>query len=107
MANGSMTPFSVPLLTKDNYHNWSVRMKTLIGCYDAWEVVERGIGEYGDEENLTNSSSKREKKIIIFLWSLSIPYAFFIKMNIPDISTTTSTFKCFMPISSTRITLDL
>ncbi|XP_008223336.1 PREDICTED: keratin, type I cytoskeletal 10-like [Prunus mume] len=71
MANSSMASFQVSLLTKDNYHNWSVRMKTLIGCYDAWEVVERGIGEHGDEANLTNAqrealkeSRKKDKKVL-------------------------------------------
>ncbi|CAL8176436.1 unnamed protein product [Prunus armeniaca] len=62
MANNSMAPFQVPLLTKDNYHNWSVRMKTLIGCYDAWEVVEKGIGEHEDEANLTNAQREALKE---------------------------------------------
>ncbi|BFG41742.1 hypothetical protein CerSpe_280160 [Prunus speciosa] len=74
MANNSMAPFQVPLLTKDNYHNWSVRMKTLIGCYDAWEVVERGIDELGDEANLTNTqrealkeTRKKDKKALTLI----------------------------------------
>ncbi|KAI5352361.1 hypothetical protein L3X38_005252 [Prunus dulcis] len=63
MANGSMAPFQVYLLIKDNHHNWSVRMKTLISCYDVWEVVERGIGKHGDEANLTNAQRKALKEI--------------------------------------------
>ncbi|CAB4320746.1 unnamed protein product [Prunus armeniaca] len=62
MANNLMAPFQVPLLTKDNYHNWSVRMKTLIGCYDAWEVVEKGIGEHEDEANLTYAQREALKE---------------------------------------------
>jgi Domain of unknown function (DUF4219) len=30
----------LPRLTKANYNNWSIQMRTLLGAQDAWEVVE-------------------------------------------------------------------
>jgi Domain of unknown function (DUF4219) len=30
---------SLPRLTKDNYNNWSIQMRTLLGAQDAWEVA--------------------------------------------------------------------
>ncbi|KAL0443712.1 UNVERIFIED_CONTAM: hypothetical protein Slati_2093900 [Sesamum latifolium] len=43
MPNG--TPFVVPTLTKENYDNWCIRMKALLGAYEVWDSVEKGAEE--------------------------------------------------------------
>ena len=52
MANTSV-PFQVPILTKSNYDNWSLRMMALLGAHDVWEVVEKGHNELEDEDSLS------------------------------------------------------
>ncbi|MCI48503.1 copia-type polyprotein, partial [Trifolium medium] len=42
MANSGV-PFQVPMLTKRNYDNWSLRMVALLGTHDVWEIVEKGL----------------------------------------------------------------
>ncbi|KAG6530313.1 hypothetical protein ZIOFF_012540 [Zingiber officinale] len=46
MSNG--TPFVVPSLIKENYDNWCIRMKALLGSYEAWDPVENDVDENGD-----------------------------------------------------------
>jgi Domain of unknown function (DUF4219) len=45
--SGRMSVGGMPLprLTKANYNNWSIQMRTLLGGQDAWEVVEVGFEE--------------------------------------------------------------
>ncbi|KAG8383460.1 hypothetical protein BUALT_Bualt04G0015500 [Buddleja alternifolia] len=47
------TPFQVPPLTKENYENWCIGMKALLGAYDVWKPVEAGV-EVGDVNVLKN-----------------------------------------------------
>ncbi|KAG8377216.1 hypothetical protein BUALT_Bualt08G0005300 [Buddleja alternifolia] len=51
MSNG--TSFQVPLLTKENYENWCIRMTALLGAYDVWKPMEAGV-EVGDVNVLKN-----------------------------------------------------
>ncbi|CAA7045432.1 unnamed protein product [Microthlaspi erraticum] len=52
MANSGVA-FLVPLLTKRNYDNWSLRMTAILGAHDAWEIVERGYIEPVNENEET------------------------------------------------------
>ena len=40
---------SIPKLTKENYDNWCVSIKAIIGAQDAWRVVEQGYDESKNE----------------------------------------------------------
>uniref|UniRef100_A0A0D3AX66 DUF4219 domain-containing protein n=1 Tax=Brassica oleracea var. oleracea TaxID=109376 RepID=A0A0D3AX66_BRAOL len=44
MANNGV-PFQVPLLTKSNYDNWSIRLMAILGAHDVWDIVEKGFNE--------------------------------------------------------------
>ncbi|GMI80839.1 hypothetical protein HRI_001753200 [Hibiscus trionum] len=57
MVSGQM---SVPRLTKNNYENWSIQMKALLGSQEAWEVVENG---YTEPENTTEYTGARMKAL--------------------------------------------
>nr|AAG60131.1 lectin receptor kinase, putative [Arabidopsis thaliana] len=48
MASNNV-PFQVPVLTKSNYDNWSLRMKAILGAHDVWEIVEKGFIEPENE----------------------------------------------------------
>ncbi|XP_058181305.1 uncharacterized protein LOC131299741 [Rhododendron vialii] len=46
----------IPRLGKDNYENWSIQMKVLLGYQDLWDLVENGFEQPAlkeDEERLT------------------------------------------------------
>ncbi|XP_058778162.1 uncharacterized protein LOC131652336 [Vicia villosa] len=73
MANGGF-PFQMSMLTKNNYDNWSIKMKALLGSQDVWDVVEKGVKEQ-DEASLSQSakdtlkeSRKRDKKTLFLIY---------------------------------------
>ena len=57
IAGGQM---SVPRLTKNNYENWSIQMKALLGSQEAWKIIERGFAE---PENTTGYTAAQTKTL--------------------------------------------
>ena len=49
MANSGVVSFQVPILNSNNFDNWSIKMKALLGAHDVWEVVKKGYDEVKDE----------------------------------------------------------
>ncbi|KAM1689024.1 hypothetical protein ACFX2K_036827 [Malus domestica] len=75
MASNAMAAFQVPVLDNNNFDNWSIKMKTLLGAHDAWEVVEKGYTEPEDEATLSQpqkeslkDSRKRDKKALYLIY---------------------------------------
>ncbi|KAK8602035.1 hypothetical protein V6N12_051857 [Hibiscus sabdariffa] len=52
----------LPRLTKENYENWSIQMKALLGSQDAWEVVEEGFEEPETTTGYTAAQTKALKE---------------------------------------------
>ncbi|KAK2411591.1 putative mitochondrial protein [Trifolium repens] len=74
MANSGV-PFQVPMLTKSNYDNWSLRMVALLGAHDVWEIVEKGFVDSGNEgtssqtqKDSLRDSRKRDKKALCLIY---------------------------------------
>ncbi|CAB75469.1 copia-type reverse transcriptase-like protein [Arabidopsis thaliana] len=74
MASNNV-PFQVPVLTKSNYDNWSLRMKAILGAHDVWEIVEKGFIEPENEGSLSQTqkdglrdSRKRDKKALCLIY---------------------------------------
>ncbi|XP_058757779.1 uncharacterized protein LOC131631036 [Vicia villosa] len=62
------------MLTKNNYDNWSIKMKALLGSQDVWDIVEKGFKEK-DEVSLSQSakdtlkeSRKIDKKALFLIY---------------------------------------
>ncbi|GAU51853.1 hypothetical protein TSUD_416370 [Trifolium subterraneum] len=74
MANNGV-PLQVPMLTKSNYDNWSLRMVALLGAHDVWEIVEKGLVIPENETTLSQTqkdslrdSRKRDKKALCLIY---------------------------------------
>ncbi|GAU31151.1 hypothetical protein TSUD_315750 [Trifolium subterraneum] len=74
MANNGV-PLQVPMLTKSNYHNWSLRMVALLGTHDVWEIVEKDLVIPENEGTLSQTqkdslrdSRKRDKKALCLIY---------------------------------------
>ncbi|KAL5566635.1 hypothetical protein UlMin_029799 [Ulmus minor] len=74
MASG-MASFQVPTLNNNNYYNWSIKMKTLLGSHDVWEIVEEGFIEPKNEAALIQDQNtalkdlrKRDKKALYLIY---------------------------------------
>ncbi|KAK4257721.1 hypothetical protein QN277_007276 [Acacia crassicarpa] len=75
MASSNMVPFQVPMLTKSNYDNWSIKMKALLGSQDVWEMIEKGYIEPQEGATLSQAqrdslkdSRKRDKKALYLIY---------------------------------------
>ncbi|XP_050896254.1 uncharacterized protein LOC127102993 [Lathyrus oleraceus] len=58
MANGGFC-FQMLMVTKNNYDNWSIKMKALLGAQDMWDIVEKGFKKR-DEALLSQGQSVDE-----------------------------------------------
>ncbi|KAE8735609.1 hypothetical protein F3Y22_tig00000340pilonHSYRG00771 [Hibiscus syriacus] len=77
MTNG-MTPFQVPTLNNNNYDNWSIKMKALLGSQDVWDIIEKGYNEPADDDAFATltpdqkttlkDSRKRDKKALYLIY---------------------------------------
>jgi Domain of unknown function (DUF4219) len=52
----------LPRLTKANYENWNIQMKSLLGSQDAWEVVEECFEEPTNTMGYTAAQNKALKE---------------------------------------------
>ncbi|CAN6715858.1 unnamed protein product [Malus baccata var. baccata] len=75
MASIAMAAFQVPMLDNNNFDNWSIKMKALLGAHDVWEVVEKGYTELEDEATLSQpqkeslkDSRNRDKKALYLIY---------------------------------------
>ncbi|KAL8088614.1 hypothetical protein AgCh_038405 [Apium graveolens] len=73
MANG-MSQWKMPKFTKDNYENWCIRMKAILGANDVWEIVEKGLEVPENEANLNQvqkdqlqAQRKKDQKAIMII----------------------------------------
>ncbi|XP_050898210.1 uncharacterized protein LOC127105085 [Lathyrus oleraceus] len=64
----------MPILTKNNYENWSTKMNVLLEAQYVWDIVEKGFKEQ-DEVSLSQcvketskESRKRDKKALFLIY---------------------------------------
>ncbi|KAK4258901.1 hypothetical protein QN277_005297 [Acacia crassicarpa] len=68
----------IPKLSKGNYGNWSIQMKTLLGSQDIWDLVEDGCTEPADaaadaaltdaQRKMLKDSRKKDKKALFLIF---------------------------------------
>ena len=52
MAN-SVASFQVSTLNNNNYDNWSIKMKALLGAHDVWDMIEKVYSEPQNQASLS------------------------------------------------------
>ena len=74
MAN-SMVSFQVLTLNNNNYDNWSIKMKALLGAHDVWDIIENEYSEPQNEASLSQpekdslkDSRKKDKKALFLIY---------------------------------------
>ena len=74
MAN-SVASFQVSTLNNNNYDNWSIKMKALLGAHDVWDIIEKGYSEPQNEASLSQpekdslkDSRKKDKKALFLIY---------------------------------------
>jgi len=67
--------FSIPKLTKENFENWSIQMKALLGLQELLDFVEKGYNEPLDENSLSQANKnalkearKNDKKALFLIY---------------------------------------
>ncbi|XP_012828533.1 PREDICTED: uncharacterized protein LOC105949762 [Erythranthe guttata] len=53
MASNGLHSFQFRRLTKENYENWCLRLKAILGAQDVWEIVDRGFVQPQNETTLS------------------------------------------------------
>ncbi|XP_074352369.1 uncharacterized protein LOC141691539 [Apium graveolens] len=59
MANG-MFQWKMPKFTKDNYENWCIRMKAILGANDVWEIVEKGLEDDSILQKVASATTSKK-----------------------------------------------
>lgn len=67
MASNEMALFQVPILTRSNYDNWSIKTKVLLRAQDTWEVIEKGF-DVPKDEGFQKDYRKKDKKALYLIY---------------------------------------
>lgn len=59
----SLGQIPLPRLTKSNYDNWTIQMRTLLDAQDAWEIVQDGFEGSAPTTNLMANQMKALKEM--------------------------------------------
>ncbi|KAM1742868.1 hypothetical protein ACFX12_012815 [Malus domestica] len=75
MASNAMVAFQLPVLDNNNFDNWSIKMKVLLGAHEVLKVMEKGYTELKDEATQSQPqneslkfSRKRDKKALYLIY---------------------------------------
>ena len=61
-SNNSLVQPLIPILTRNNYEEWEIKMRTLLRCHEVWELVTHGYVETANlevEQALTNAQTEQ------------------------------------------------
>lgn len=53
------------ILSRAGYCRWCVKMQTLFGSWELWDIVKKGISEINDETCQTESKKKYAKALFL------------------------------------------
>ena len=73
------TQFLVPLLNKESYDNWCIRINALIGAYEVWEPMEK-------RKNRDNVEPKKKDQKALTLIHQSLDEKMFEKVAVATTS---------------------